>query len=1155
MLGNWLQENKINYKIVDENIFEIKDFGLFYLLKNKEVEVVDEKGNITGVKEVIFDEDFNLIIDQLESNLSSDCQYYCYWFGTKLYYIERNYKKFKFNILKYVGKANQSIEFDDYTFLGVHGKYEMLNGSRDYVDWIKKAKFLGIKNLGICEKSTMAGIMNFQIECIKKEINPILGITIEIRQENDDRYQIKLFIENEIGWNNLLSIYKIYNIENFSFIDENLLLKHSEGLTCILSPKSLKFDKLLIQKYKKQFNNLYYQIDTVKFEGEDIDKFHLENLNRYFVSDLQPILLCDAYYLDKDESHIKGILNSISAKREHESFDQYFKNFDDCVEDLQNLTDNIDKIIDILYLAQENTNNLKNICQFKVNTKERHLPKYKMTQEQKEQYGNDEEALLWDILQDGFIKKVPEGKEDEYLQRLETEFEVIKHGNVVNYFLILWDVIQWCRKEGIYVGHARGSAAGSLVSYLTDITQVDPIRWNLLFERFLNKGRVQKSLPDIDLDFPPSRRDDVKKYIQDKYGYDQFCYVGTYTTLQLKGAIKELARLEGVEFTKVNYLTTIIDFEDLEHQGIEELFKNATTKSQIRKFIQEYPNLINDLFLILNAPKTNSIHACATLVLPEENDIYHWMPVRKVDKEGEIILVSEWEGDEIADSGFLKNDILVIEQLDKYKYCLDLIKKTVHEEVDIYNLPLDEEGVLDLFRNGYNSDIFQFGSRGLTSYLKELHPDSIDELIDATALYRPGAMDVNSHNEYILRKFDKDRIIYKFGLKDITSKTYGVLCYQEQVMQAFQKVGGFSLVEADDVRKAIVKKRKDLLDSYKERFIEGALKNGCELEEAEDIWHDIEVHGGYSFNLSHAVSYTLISWVGQWLKYHYPIQFWTTALQFAKEDDVPIFINEIHKLEDIKILPPDINNSAREFTTNYEKAEIYWSLAKIKWCGEKAVEAIISEREKNGLFYSFGEFLKRVEKRTVNKRIVINLILSGAFDDIENIKNKKERLKLIDSYYELTKNKKDPEDVTFNDENIKYEWWWVLRQRELTGFGIINYKNIIKISDIMSPYIQMFIDSFEFHEERNENKDFVISGIITRFVERNGKKGEYAHIEIDSNNELINITLWNDKYIIYKDKLKNCEGKIILFKGVCKFDTYKKTQVLQSNEETILEII
>lgn len=320
-----------------------------------------------------------------------------------------------------------------------------------------------------------------------------------------------------------------------------------------------------------------------------------------------------------------------------------------------------------------------------------------------------------------------------------------------------------------------------MCAYCLDIVQLDPIKYGLLFSRFLNKGRVTVSLPDVDTDFQGDRREEVKRYMETKYGENQICSVGTYTTLKLKGAIKDLSRQKNVDFGEVNYVTTVLDTDK---DKFEEIFENACKKKRVKNFVQENSNVINDLPLVLGQPKASSIHACATLILPEDKDIYNWIPVKKMTLgDGESVLVSEWEGIELEQAGFLKEDILGILQLTKFKDTLDSIKKETGENVDIYSLPMEDEQVYKYFSKGWNGDVFHFGSHGLTGYCKELKPDNVEDLIAAISLYRPGAMENNFHNEYVLRKRGEREVEYVWGTEKSTKSTLGLIVYQEQVMR------------------------------------------------------------------------------------------------------------------------------------------------------------------------------------------------------------------------------------------------------------------------------------------------------------------------------------------------------------------------------------
>jgi len=1128
-LTKYLKDNRITFKQLSDNTI---------LLDEKEFELIkpDEDG-------LLFDDNFTLINDK------TDKDGYVYQFGSKWYYMYKgDEEKPKLNPLKYIGKTKQAIETN--SFLGIRGAFELLNGSRLYKDWCKKAKFLGCSTLGICEKNTLAGVLKFQLECDANGIKPIIGETVTILRTKDDfRYDVKVYAKNESGWANILLLNKELNVINYKFVREERFLQLTEGLFIVVDPKSLEFEKI----FPLDLNlPIYYQLDPVEYENNDRDKDYLLNLKKYVRSDFKPIAITDAFYLDKEDSYIKPILNSIGKFSEYKSNNQHFKSKEEYFYELDQLFNPEDESFEKLFSrAAANEERLVNSCNFKIEIGKRHLPKYKMTEEEKEKY-TDNEDMFWALIEEGFKKKVPKGKEKEYLDRAKIEVEVIKMvngdngANGIDYFLILWDVIRFCQQEKILVGHGRGSSAGALCAYLLHITQVDPIKWNLYFERFLNPGRASKSIPDIDIDVQPSKKEYVKQYICDKYGYDQFCYIGTYGALQLKAAFKDLSKEKNVEFKDVNDVSLALDKNVNEFQDLIEV---ACKKKKVKNFIQQNGDVINSIPLILGQPKSNSIHACATLILPDEKDIYEWIPVRAVNRDGRIILVSEWSGKDLEKFGGLKEDILVIDQLDKYADIFKILKEKFDVDVDMYSLPLDDEKVLDYFRKGYCQDVFQFGTSTFIGYLQKMQPDNFDELVDAVALIRPGAMEVNSHNEYILRKFGERETEYKFGTEKITKKTKGLLITQEQVMLLCQSLGGFTMAEADDVRKAIGSKNLDLMEQQKVKFIKGALKNGCPEDDANDIWHDIEVHGSYSFNLSHSVSYTHVSWVGMYLKVYYPIVFWSVAIDHDKKgEETPNYISEINKTGVIKIMPPDINSSYTSVYTNFDKKIIYWALSAIKNCGETSTNQIIEEREKNGQFFSLEEFIERhiMKGSKVNKRVLENLILSGAFDEIEDITNPVERLRLINQYRKRLKGKQDEEkDIFANEPNLNQNWWWTLRQKQLSGVAFFDYEELCN-KNMDTEYI----GTDEFFKDSSLKSKCSIGGYVTEVVIRESKKGKFAKLTLESNYVFTNVLLWSEQFDKFEKIIESCEKSIVLVSGTISYDNRNKTNQLQSNEYT-----
>lgn len=753
-LIEYLKQNKIYFKEIDDNFIEIDSKKCFL---------------VRPTDGVLFSEDFILIADE-------NCDRYVYCFGGNWYWEEHNdYDKPKLNELRYIGSTTSPLRTD--CFLGIRGGYELLNGSRTYEDWIKKAKFMECKALGICEKNTLAGVLKFQLACQKESIKSIIGATYTIfREDRDLRYDIKIYVQNQIGWQNLLLINKEVNVINSKFVHEKRFFELLEGLIIVIDPKSMDFDDL----FPLDLNDVYYQLDTVEFSNNDSDKRFLLNLKKFLKSDLQPIAITDAFYLEKEHSHIKKVLNNVGSLTESISFNQYFKDKEDYYSELEQLFNTQDEsFFDYFELAVKNETKVSNKCDFKILLGDKFLPKYEMTEEEKLKFETNED-LFWNLIEKGLEKKIKK-EADKYIDRVEKEFVVIKKGGFIDYFLILWDIIRFAKENGILSGIGRGSAGGSLIAYLLDIIKLDPLEFDLLFERFMNEGRIGLSLPDIDTDFPGERRNEIKRYMESRYNIDQVCSVGTYTTLKIKAALKELGRQYSIPPQEMNYITTVLD---LEKDSFSELFSNACEKTVLKKFILKYPELINTIPLLLKQPKTASIHACATLILPKEKSVFEWIPVKLISlSDGEKMVVTEWEGVELDAAGFLKEDILGIQQLDKFQHIINLIFTNHSYLIDLESIPYKDDKVFDYFCKGWNSDVFHFGSKGLTGYCKMLQPRSLNDLIAGIALYRPGTMENNFHNEYVIRsrrvverKAETEPIEYDFGLEEVTKETYGIYC-------------------------------------------------------------------------------------------------------------------------------------------------------------------------------------------------------------------------------------------------------------------------------------------------------------------------------------------------------------------------------------------
>ncbi len=689
-----------------------------------------------------------------------------YWYYSK-------YDNLEFNELLYLG--NQSSKSK--TFLGVHGIFDILNGSREYNHWVKKAKFLGLTSLAICEKDTLAGAMKFQVACLKENIKPIIGMQVSVIDNEEDKpHLINLYVQDEIGWFNLLKINTVINVHNLGKpILNDVLLGLMGGLTAIYNPNTLT-----VAKFAKHSRvGTAFNVGITEYKDPIRQLEYLNELKEWLSYDnLVGVMLTNAYYLESGDAYLKSKLRVMGKETiAVKSTNDYFHSYDDFTSYYMG------KIFpDELRDMMEFTNLVADKCNFQIPTGSRNLPAYKMTQQEAETFSSNED-LFWELIGWGMANKVAPEDEKEYLARLDKEMEVINYGNVMEYFLILWDITSWARSQGILVGTGRGSAAGSLVSYLLNITTVDPIKFNLLFERFLNKGRVEKSLPDIDVDFSGKRRDEVKQYIIQKYGYNQFCSVGTYTNLKPKSLMKELGKMEGLEYQNINYITTLMP----EVSRFKDLFVEAVKIPRLENFIKKNISVINDIRKLEHQPKAESIHACATIIVPDNMEIYEWIPVKVMNKGGEAMLVSQWEGEELEKAGFLKEDILGIAQLDKYEMILKLIKEDTGDIIVLEDIPLGEPEVMEYFQRGWNSDIFHFGSRGLTSYCKEMQPTIMEDLFAAISLYRPGPMNQGFHHKYVQRKSGKEEVEFPPHTEEILKDTYGILCLSGDSMVTTNK--------------------------------------------------------------------------------------------------------------------------------------------------------------------------------------------------------------------------------------------------------------------------------------------------------------------------------------------------------------------------------
>lgn len=668
----------------------------------------------------------------------------------------------------------------------------------------------------------------------------------------------------------------------------------------------------------------------------------------------------------------------------------------------------------------------------------------------------------------------------------------------------------------------------------------------------------QDSMPDVDCDFPVAFRDTVKEYMARRYGVNHVCSVGTYTRMKLKTCLKDFGKVMGVPFAVMNKLTKDID-DQIEYTW-GDLFNYAATSRELFRFVQDHPELVHMTKYALTQCKTSSIHPSAVIIVPQEDedgnpiDLFGWMPMKKMGD----VLVSEWEGKYVDKSGFLKEDILGLNQLDKFSSIIKLIAKNRREQIDVNAIPFNDEEVYRYFQRGWCEDVFQFGAMGLMNYCREAKPQSLDDLIAMTALFRPGPMDVKAHETFVEIKNGARKPKFDPGMEEITRDTYSLYTYQEQIMKAMV-VGGLTPVESDECRTYIKKKNHEALAQFKGKFVNGysALieSRGVESKraaaQASEVWDKMLAFASYGFNKSHAVAYTMMSYWSQWFKVNYPLEFWTTSLQYAsKESDIPYRLVEMKKTgAEIEVRPPDINFSGETFTCDPTTNRIFFSLGKVKGVGERALSLLKAMKEEHGEVFSFEDFITSAPKG-VNRTVVLRLIMAGAFDLVEDIRNPRQRLDIVKQYLDR-RSEPLPEEFTSPDAHTNA--WWVFKQRELTGYGEVDYERMMNEYGLGKRMVRLYVTAAEF-ERKHEGDEVCIVGRVNNVFERQTKRGEaYGVLQVEVNDLIIQVTLWSDFWLHQPENESTLLNRIVAVCGRVNYFAGKKT--VQSSQSTRLEIL
>lgn len=691
---------------------------------------------------------------------------------------------------------------------------------------------------------------------------------------------------------------------------------------------------------------------------------------------------------------------------------------------------------------------------------------------------------------------------------------------------------------------------------------------------------------DVDIDFNSEKRQQVKEYIERRYninGRSRVFSAGTFTTLRAKAAIRDIARVMGVPFSVVNYCTAMIEETDSdEYTG---LFINGFNNRKFGDFINTYPNLFEQIRTIMFQPRSSSIHASALLVTPSEcdgeaMDCWDYTPIKKMGG----VLVSEFSGYDLDACGLLKNDCLATKELSKLQDAFALTKSAYGVSITLKELALsslNDPDVFAIFCRGFTQDIFQFSSKGMTRFVKEMQPSNIEDLIAANALYRPATLENGSVTAYVDCKRGDRAPVYLWGTYDALKDTYGQIVYQEQVAVIVRKVGGFSLSDGVKLIKLISKKKIDQIQAMQQKFMEGAQKNGCPTEDAEAIWRTIEACGSYLFNRSHAASYAITAYASAYLKAKYPTAFYTVSLEHADDDEVAAIISEMEQCSNVRLVPPEINHSGNSFHTNFETDEIFWSLEKIQMLGPKAVDWIVEERQKNGDFEGIENFINRIFKYKLKKYEywddpdnpneerrcpvtalhIKNLILSGCFDKTEGLQSGVERYAILQKAAQILGFKIAEQDFPAN--LIDKHYFWSQQQIALSGVGAIDYRRIYdNLPDRKAFSRYGGYKSFpEVAEPASDGARLTTIATVVDMTEKQFTSTRTGNIEtmlvmtMQQNKETCECVVWPEDYERLHDELTASKKRVVALTGIVKFSQYSGHNALQLIKSSKFEIL
>jgi DNA polymerase-3 subunit alpha len=883
----------------------------------------------------------------------------------------------------------------DFVHLHLHTQYSLLDGAIRFDRLFKAVNEYRMPACAITDHGNMFGAAQFYLEARQQNLKPLIGCEAYIAPRSrleqkkvkgeDNAYHIVLLAMNNTGYQNLLKLVSLAHLEGFYYhprIDREILTQYNEGLICLTAcikgeiPNSiLKGNDERVRKnidyYLGLFGDrLFFELQDNGLEEQRIVNERLIELSSYYGVPI--VATNDCHYLRREEAKAHELLLCIQTGKTINDKDRlsfstdqfYFKS-----------PEEIALAFSRYPQALSNTMRVAEMCNVTIDTETYHFPDFHPPGDM------DINEYFEQLSREGFNKRMPEIRSkydsfDEdlgkrYEERFNYEVGVIKNTGFSGYFLIVADFINYAKTHGIPVGPGRGSAAGSLIAYCLGITDIEPIKYDLIFERFLNPERI--SMPDIDVDFCRKRRDEVIRYVTDKYGKDNVAQITTFGTMKSKAAVRDIGRALGMPYAEVDKIAKLITSDD---RGIERAISEEPQIRELYAKDDRVKELLDNACVVEGLARHASTHAAGIVI--GNKHLAEYLPLYK-GKHDET--VTQYDMKMIEKIGLIKIDFLGLETLT----LMDTVVKLLKEEgihVDLTQLPLDDKKTYDLLSSGNTSGVFQLESRGMRDLLTKLKPSQFDDIMPLIALYRPGPLKSGMVDEFIKRRNDPSLVTYETPkLKEILHDTYGVIIYQEQIMKIASVLAGFSMKDADALRKAMSKKIPEQLERYKQQFVDGSMTNNVPKDVAEKIYEVIQRFGEYGFNKSHSAAYGFIAYQTAYLKAHYPIHYFAAMLttEVGDTDKSVKYIGECRE-SGIEILPPDVNMSQSDFTIVDSK--IRYGLSGIRNVGEAAIDSIIQARQEAGGFTSFIHFCSVIDSRKVNKKVIESLAYAGCFDSL-----------------------------------------------------------------------------------------------------------------------------------------------------------------------------